>query len=185
LLIFNILQVAIRDTNYAIRLTFSNRNSVKKMRDFFAALYELLKPLYGSYLADHLYGMDEKGGFTNNSLYVTVGLWLFISVIAFTVLYYFVLNSLLRTSRYNSNWWWLGTWLVCVLFNFFLGYYLPYLDFDNGDIPNKTARENIGMEQIMGFGMANALFALVFFFILSWIVKRWSINASTVPFRRF
>ncbi len=145
-------------------------------------MYELLRSFYGRGLANHLYGMDANNTYTNKALYSTIGLTLFLSTAFFVIIYYFVLNTALRTSKYNSGWWWGGFWVACIVFNFFIGFYLPYLDWDNGDILNKTIADNMTTDAIVGFGIVNALYAAMLFFGLSWIVKRWSTNASTIPF---
>jgi hypothetical protein len=152
------------------------------MKDIFASLYELMKSFYGSDLADHLYGMDEKGDLTRNALYNTVGILMLLSTVVIVVFYYLFLNTYLNTARYSKGSWWTGMFLLCLGFNFFMGFYLPYLDKDNGNIVNVKIAEAVGNQQFIGFGFANLIWSLMLFLILSFLVKRVSTNASTTPF---
>jgi hypothetical protein len=152
------------------------------MKDIFAQLYELMKSFYGSNLADHLYGIDEKGDFSRNALYSTVGVIMLLTTIFGVAMYYFFLNSYLNTARYSKGSWWARVLLVCLGFNFFMGFYLPYLDKDNGNIVNVKIAESVGNQQFTGFGFANLIWSLLLFLLLSFSVKRWSTNASTTPF---
>jgi cytochrome c biogenesis protein CcdA len=152
------------------------------MKDVFAQLYELMKSFYGSNLADHLYGIDEKGDFSRNALYSTVGVIMLLTTIFGVAMYYFFLNSYLNTARYSKGSWWAGVLLACLGFNFFMGFYLPYLDKDNGNIVNVKIAESVDNQQFIGFGFANLIWSLLLFLLLSFSVKRWSTNASTTPF---
>jgi hypothetical protein len=149
------------------------------MKDFFAPIYELLKAFYGSDLADHLYGLDPSGtgDYSARSLYVTVG-FLCIIITVFTVAaYYFIINS----PRFNRWFHWLGFMGAVFFINLGLGFYLPYLDFDKGNVA-PAVRDVVSAGHLWGFGLANALWSVVLFAILSILAKRFSRNCSTVPF---
>lgn len=149
------------------------------MKDFFAPIYEILKALYGSDLADHLYGLnpDGSGNYDARSLYSTVGILLFVVTAAVVVSYYILLNS----ARYNRWFHWLGFMGINFLLNLGLGFYLPYLDFDKGNMA-PTVRSAVDTGHLWGFGMANGLLSLALFFIFSIVVKRFSHNCSNIPF---
>ncbi len=149
------------------------------MKDFFAPIYELLKALYGSDLADHLYGLDPAGSgdYTARSLYVTVGFLLIALTASIVSAYYFLLNS----PRYNRWFHWAGFMAANFFINLGIGFYLPFLDYDKGKIA-PAIRDAIDTGHLWGFGMANALLSLVLFVVLSIILKRFSRNCSTVPF---
>lgn len=149
------------------------------MKDFFAPIYELLKALYGSDLAEHLYGLNPNGSgdYTARSLYVTVGLLLIIITAAVVGIYYFLLNS----PRYNRWFHWMGFMAANFFIQLGIGFYLPYMDFDKGAVA-PTVKNVVDNGHLWGFGFANGLLSVVLFFLLSIVVKRFSRNCSTVPF---
>ncbi len=149
------------------------------MKDFFAPIYEVLKALYGSDLAEHLYGLDPSGtgDYNARSLYVTVGFLLIIITAAIVIAYYFLINS----PRYNRWYHWMGFMGVNFIIHLCLGFYLPYLDFDKGNVA-PTVKDVVDSGHLWGFGLANGLLSIVLFILLSIIVKRFSRNCSTVPF---
>lgn len=147
------------------------------MKDFFASLYELLKPLYGPDLADHLYGLLPDGTFGGPSLYPTVGLFLFIGTPVGAILYYYGLNKV----RYSRWYHWLFALLLIGLVEWFVAFYLPYKDKENGLIAPQI-EPNISMSNLVGFGMVNLIYSIALFFLVSILIKRWSRNCSTTPF---
>ena len=148
------------------------------MKDFFAPLYELFKSLYGSDLADHLYGLNpnNSGNYDARSLYVMVGFICILSTAAFVVGYY-----LKVTSKYTRWFHWLGVLGVVWLINLFVGWWMPYKDFDSGNVA-ASVRDVIQPNHLWGFGFANSLLSIVFFVLFSIIMRRFSTNGSTTPF---
>lgn len=148
------------------------------MRDFFAAMYELLAALYGSDLGLHLYGWDGVG-FDNNALYVPVGIALFvISLLAVLTFYYFI------NSPAFSRWYhWLIVLLVNVFINYFIAFYLAYLDYSNGDIADDI-EPLIDQSHLHFWGLANGIYAVVVFILFSFGLRWWSTNCSTTPIPR-
>lgn len=151
------------------------------MTDFFATMYELFRSFYGQDLADHLYGLNinDTGAFDSASQYLSVGLTMVISSIFLALLYYKIVDS----PRYSRWYHWLIVLAIAVIFNLFIGFYLPYLSWDTGKMA--TAVKNaIGTGNLWGFGFANAVLSLFWFFAASLIFKqRWvSTNCSTSPF---
>lgn len=149
------------------------------MKDFFATMYELLRSFYGQDLADHLYGLNpnNSGTFDAQSLYPTVGLTMVVMSIVLPLLYYKILDKP-NLAKFNV---WVILTLIHVVVNIFIGFWLSYLDWDTGKMA--TAVHNvIGTGNCWGFGMANGIFAFIFFFIFSYLIKRFSTNSKTVPF---
>ncbi len=149
------------------------------MKDFLATMYELLRSFYGQDLADHLYGLNHNntGAFDEQSLYVTIGLTMFITSIVLPILYYKIVDKPQLAK--------LSVWLILALIhtaiNTFVGFWLPYLDWDTGKMA-KVVHDAIGSGNCWGFGFANGIFAFIYFFLVSYLLKRFSTNSKTVPF---
>jgi hypothetical protein len=149
------------------------------MKDFLATMYELLRSFYGQDLADHLYGLNHNntGAFDEQSLYVTIGLTLFVTSVALPVLYYKIVDKPQLAK--------LPIWFILALIhtaiNTFVGFWLPYLDWDTGKMA-KVVHDAIGSGNCWGFGFANGIFAFIYFFLVSYLLKRFSTNSKTVPF---
>ena len=128
------------------------------MKDFLATMYELLRSFYGQDLADHLYGLNHNntGAFDEQSLYVTIGLTMFITSIVLPILYYKIVDKPQLAK--------LSVWLILALIhtaiNTFVGFWLPYLDWDTGKMA-KVVNGAIDSGNCWGFGFANGIFATV------------------------
>lgn len=148
------------------------------MREFFAALYSLFVPMYGNETDLFLKGMDDDGGFTFPSAYVPVGFFLLLGSLTMVVLFYFIINSV-RFSRWYH-------WLMVLGSNFVLqmlvGFYLPFLDYDKGNISSQLT--SVQPEHLWYFGLANAVLSLVVFTLFSFALRRWSRNCATTPIPR-
>lgn len=147
------------------------------MKDFFAHLYELFKPLFGADLADHLYGYQDGGAFEGASLYPTIGLVLFIGTPMIVVLYYYAVNS----PRFSRWYHWVIVLLLNAFLQWFIAFYLPYIDKRDGLIAQEID-PHITTTHLVGFGFANMIYSTVLFFLWSFFLKRWSANCSTTPF---
>ena len=149
------------------------------MRDFFANLYSLFVPMFGNDTDLFLKGLDDQETYTFNSNYVTVGLILLIGSFLLVMLFYYVINSV-RFSR-----WW--HWLIVLGGNFILqlllGYYLPFLDYDKGNI-SSLLQDSVETEHLWYFGFANALLSIFVFIAFSFSLRWWSRNCATTPIPR-
>lgn len=163
------------------------------MGDF---LETLLGNMYGWFdffychnLSEHLWGWDmHTQSYTKELVYNTIGLYTFlISAFVMVTYYYFIDHP-----RF-CKWW---SWAIMAVLNsvlcLYLGYYCTYTDYNSGSISDDLmyARDAEGqvVSQLIhesdcwGFGLSNAVIALLFFFILSLIFKRWSVAAKHSPF---
>lgn len=145
------------------------------MRDFFASMYELLSSLYGNDLGLHLYGWDGVA-FDNNSLYVSVGIAMVLISFLTMALFYYIINSPSFSRWYH----WLMVLVGNVVINYFVAFYLAYLDYNNGDIADDIA-PLIDSSHLHFWGLANAIYAILFFVIFSFTFRWWSTNCSTTP----
>ncbi len=149
------------------------------MKAFFGVIYEFFVSLFGPDLADHLYGLnpDNSGNTDARSLYVYVGLAMLIISVVVAALYYFVVNN----TKYNRWYHWAMVMGINALINLFVGFYLPFRDYQAGAIADEV-KPGIGMGNLWGFGFANAILSLFFFFIFSLILQNKSRNYANVPF---
>jgi hypothetical protein len=149
------------------------------MKDLFASLYEFFKPLYGSDLADHLFGLNpnNNGNYDARSLYVVVGVTCLLLSAAFVVGFYKLLDS----PKFSRWFHWtivLGVnWAINLLF----GWWMPYKDLEKGNVA-ASLKDVIQSGNLWGFGFANSVWAIIFFILLSMIVRPFSRNCSTTPF---
>jgi hypothetical protein len=147
------------------------------MKAFFVAIYELFVSLFGPDLADHLYGLTNDGKTDARSLYLNVGLAMLVISLVIAALYYYVVNN----PKYNRWYHWAIALGLNAVINLFVGFYLPFRDYQAGTIADEI-RPGIGMGNLWGFGFANALVSLFFFFVFSMILQNKSRNYANVPF---
>ncbi len=133
------------------------------MKDFFAAMYELFISLYGDSLALHLYGFDGTN-YTNDALYVSIGIYLIIISLVLSVLFYIILNK----PNFSRWYHWLLILLGNLVINAFIGYWLPSIDYDTGNIATSL---NINTNDILGFSTVNGIWSLIWFVLFSIICR--------------
>lgn len=150
------------------------------MKDFFAPVYELLIGLYGQDLGEHLYGLNpnNSGDFDAASLYASVGFMMVLSSILLPILYYKIIDS----SKLDKTFNWILVLLVHIFINFFVGAYLPYLDLQTGKMA-QAVMQVIDTSNCILFGLANAIYALLLFCIISLLAMRFSTNCRNTPFK--
>lgn len=152
-------------------------------------IYCWFQSLFGSNLAEHLWGWDGVAqDYSKQNQFNTIGL-IGIAVSAFIVIfYYYILNH----PRF-SKWW---SWLIMLGFtgviNLFIGYGITYSDVLNGTISDDLmyVRDKQGeivdtlitVSNCWGFGVANMFVSILFFIVLSFGMKWWSTNCKRSPF---
>lgn len=145
------------------------------MVGFFSTLYEFCISFYGDALAQHLAGWNGSD-FNSTVIYTHTGTSLLIFPAFMVLVFYYLINS----TRFNKA----GQWLVfgligAVLFGLSITY---YVSLDNPDGIAQDILPNISFANFAGFGVVNALYCFVLFFIYSLVGRRSSRNASTCPF---
>jgi hypothetical protein len=155
------------------------------MRDFFAPMYELFTSFYGDELGRHLYGWDGSG-YNDPSLYISVGIYMLISSVLLAILFYVILNK----PNFSRWYHWLLILLVNFVISWFLGFWLPYLDYDTGNIAADIV-PYISTNDIVMFGLVNGILSIFWFSIssflcrvLSKIVPSIAYNTRDTPFPR-
>ena len=155
------------------------------LNNLFAAIYELLIGFYGDNLALHMYGdyPCPTDGFSNQSLYVPIGLFMILSSLVIAGIFYYAINH----PRFNRWWHWLIILLLNSGINFLLGFYRTFIDLTSDSIcPDLVKDSESGFQYIttfncIGFGFVNSVIALFAFILFSFIIRWWSINCSTCP----
>lgn len=141
------------------------------MNNFFAALYEGFHPLNLFYIEGFSDDMYESG------IYPTIGsIMLCSSLLLMAVYYYFISNY----NGFSKKRFW-GVWLLVIgVINFIAAYSYSLVEMENfystspQGSPYTTAHIN--------FSMVNFLWAILFSFLFSLVLKFKSVRATKTPF---
>mgnify|MGYP000017018097 CR=1 FL=1 len=152
------------------------------MGEFFGSIYCWLEDFFGIELANYLWGEASPEQMRN--MFIGIGLSMLLISFVFTVVYYYVLDH----PRLN-NWWGWIIFLLCNMFvNFIVGWQWVLRDYYDGLMVTKSVATGkivdlpIYTSDIVAFGVANMIDAMVAFIIISYIIKWWSTNCSRAPF---
>lgn len=124
--------------------------------DLFIGLYELL------------HGVQDNPVW--EKIYVNTGFWLSIFAILITVLYYYYFNFFF-IKFYRKSMWFVFLFINSVI-NFIIAIF----------ISTYLGEFEITEASVLFFGMINFLYAAIFYFIFSIIIKWWSPNGKNTPF---
>lgn len=138
------------------------------MASFFEMLYEGFPPLSIFYINGFSDAMFIADGYTS------IGLIMFISTLVMEGLYYYVLSN--YGNMYKRSAWF--TWLLLIAVINFIVAYMSSMSALNQSEPGNTYT----FSQYFTFSMVNVLWAVIFSFIFSLILKIKSICASKTPF---
>lgn len=133
------------------------------MNEFFAALYELITS-QETELSKLLF--DEK-------TYIPVGVSMLLLSALGMVIYYYAINH----PRFNRWYHWLIVVIAVCLINFAIAYFMA-----DGVVWNTYETTDGYVTQIVNFAIANFIWAFIFSFICSMIIKWKSTNAKHSPF---
>jgi hypothetical protein len=129
------------------------------MNDLFAPVFEFF--YYTVPFSDDLY---EEG------LYAFLGLCNILLSLFFSVLFYYIINRPAFSKWYH--------WLIILLINFGVSFTL-------GVVLPQTKFVALGIDyqnEYYVFGLMNALIAILFYTVISFIIRWWSTNAKQTPF---
>ena len=155
------------------------------MGKFFGDLYDLFEAMFGQGLAQYLWYGPHPANQIN--LYWKIGLLSLIISICVAVMFYYVINH----PRCNTWWWW-SIFLVANSFiNFIVGW--QWIGSQNIDVQNCMSELNelaggqysyaVSPTDYISFGWANFFVSMFFFIVISFMIKYWSRNCSSAPFR--
>jgi hypothetical protein len=137
------------------------------MNNFFATLYELI--IYINGFSNDMYEANA---------YMDIGLIMLItSLILILVYYYFISNY---GVFYKKIYWFI--WLLIIgTINFFSGYYISEISMQSF-YSTSTGGSPYSFTEHFTFSMVNVLWAIIFSFLFSIVLKIKSITASKTPF---
>lgn len=155
----------------------------------FSYLYDWLCSLYCGELRDYLWGFNcDSQSFDDPEHHTFFGLCMLLSSIGIAAIYYWAINS----PRFNHRFHWFLFMILAFAVNFFIGFYFTNADMGSGLIPDclmyeydeegNLIRDLIYQSDCLMFGLSNAIFAAVFYFIASIGLKYASRNCKVVPF---
>lgn len=158
------------------------------MENILGRIYCWFESLYGQHLSEYLWGFDcQANDYIGANLYNFIGLiTLAVSLIVVCAYYYWPLNH----PRFSKWWSWGIMLLINGVINLFIGFSIVNSHLNGGKIPsclalseeNDTVTELITQSSCWGFGVANLLVSLLFFFIFTLCLKWWSSNCKYSPF---
>lgn len=163
------------------------------MKDLLGNIYCWFESLFGQNIGEYLWGYNcQTQDYSGNNLFNSIGLiTIFISFL-FVLAYYYLPLKLFNHPRSNRWWNWLIVLTISGFIAFLIGYGWTIDDFLDGNIGdclmyNRDEEGNIITQLIYGkdcwlFGLANILFATIFFIFFSFILKWGSRNCKYSPF---
>ncbi len=159
------------------------------MENLLGTIYDWFQSFYGQELSYYLWGYDPgTQAYTNPNIYNLVGLITLGISFVIVMLYYYIFNH----PRYCKWWSWLITLGINSTIALFVGYGIVANKYVNGyihdslmfqrDVDGNILAVLIGYGNCWGFGIANIFVAMMFFIVLSFLLKWWSSQAKHVPF---
>lgn len=157
--------------------------------EFVGRLYCFFESLFGEKLGEYLWGWncyDED--YTNPNLFPRIALWTLIVSMIVVVVYYYVLDH----PRLNRWWHWMTSLLLNSILCFFLAAWWISEDYNSGligdclmqevDSDGYIIAEYITADSLGGFALANSIISVLFFIVLTFVIKWWSTNCKRTPF---
>lgn len=159
------------------------------MENFFGQIYCWFQSFFGQDLSYYLWGYDPLTmAYSNPNMYNLIGLVTLIISIIIVVVYYYIFAH----PRYCRWWSWLITLGINGVIALFVGYGIVMNKYVNGYIHDSLMYQRdtegnilsvlIGESNCWGFGVANAFVSIMFFIVLTFLLKWWSKQAKHVPF---
>jgi hypothetical protein len=142
------------------------------MNDFFAILYE------GTFLGDLFY-LD---GFSNDmfqaNAYISIGLIMIISSAILELIYYYFISN--YGGFYKKRFW--SIWILIIgIINFAVAYYQSTIAMEDFYYIS-TEGSPYSFTEYFTFSLVNVLWAIIFSFLFSIVLKIKSVTASKTPF---
>ena len=138
------------------------------MDTFFSTIYDYTRDLYSQELDNYLY--ETVPG------YIHVGLVMVILSAIIAVLFYYILKPVRKQ---------MFIWLGCLFLNALLNLIVAIWYTNTPLIHNEIDESDIWtVIDTFGFGVANIIWSILFFILVSIFIKNWS-PAKYIPFKKF
>lgn len=154
------------------------------MEELLGNIYSLLDSLYGQPLSEYLWGYNcESQDYSGELIYNQVGIIAILFAFIVPPLYYYVWNPV---RNQQLKYW--GLLAITAITNLLIAYFWISSDADNGLIGDcllydDKGTQSISSTNILMFGIVNAFFTAVLFFLLSIILYKW--GSKTVKYYPF
>lgn len=145
--------------------------------NFFDFFYKW-KSFYGPELYEHMKGWDDSCMCYNPDFnqFPSLFLWTIGIVVIVFVLYYYIINS----PRLAKWWHWLISLVIVAGLTCWVGFITVIVDVINQTI-TPSLQPYIGNNSAMMFGIYNMMLAVLFYFVLTLLFRRWSRNCKHSP----
>ncbi len=144
------------------------------MEEILGNIYSLLKSLYGQPLSEYLWGYNcESQDYSGELIYNQVGTIAILFAIIVPPIYYYLWNPV---RKQQLKYW--GLMVITAITNLLIAYFMISSDLESGLIGDCLLYDDKGTQiidstNILMFGLVNALFTALLFFILSIILYKW------------
>lgn len=152
------------------------------MGDIFGSIYCLFEDFFGIELANYLWGLSSPE--QQDVMFIGIGMSMLVISLLVAILYYYVVDH----PRLGNIWGWLIFLGVNAFVNFLVGWQWVLKDYYDGlmikisAVTGKLEDLPIDGDNIVAFGVTNAILSVLAFCIVSSFIKWKSINVSHVPF---
>ena len=153
------------------------------MEELLGNIYCLLESFYGKPLSEYLWGYNcNDQDYSGDLIYNQIGIIAIAFAIIVPPIYYYIWNPV-RKQQFKY-WFLMG---VTALINLLIAYFMISSDYDNGLIGDCLLYDDKGIliidqTNIVMFGLVNALFSAILFFVFSMIYKWKSKTVKYYPF---
>lgn len=153
------------------------------MEEFLGNIYCLLESFYGKPLSEYLWGYNcNDQDYSGDLIYNQIGIIAIAFAIIVPPIFYYIWNPV-RKQQFKY-WFLMG---VTALINLLIAFFMISSDYDNGLIGDCLLYDDKGIliidqTNIVMFGLVNALFSAILFFVFSMIYKWKSKTVKYYPF---
>lgn len=150
------------------------------MGNIFTLLYSVFSDMFGTPLFTCLSGQTSAAG---GNRFVIYGLTMLFVSLLFAAFFYYLLGS----PRFAKRWFWTTCMITNAVANFLIGWLGTLSGLRNGLMAIIDPETGASITQVTSinclfYGMANAIWAAVFFAFWSVAIKWWSPMACRTPF---
>lgn len=152
------------------------------MGDIFGKIYCLFEDLFGSELAEYMWGNSSPEQTEN--MFGTIGFFMLIISLLVAIVFYYIVNHPQLNSLLGWGIFVLANSVInfCIAFGILVSDYFNSSMFSIDQTTNEQTTLNIDYSNFIAFGLTNFLISIVAIFLISLIIKWKSVNCPTTPF---